>query len=216
MLFYDFEVFRYDWMLVAIASDKTRTAIVNDAEQLAELYQKHQSDIWVGYNSRNYDRYILKAILCGMDPYRINDWIINKHRQGWEYSDLFRQIPLNDYDVFNGFHGLKTLEAFMGNDIRETSVPFDIDRRLTDSEIQETIGYCTHDVEQTIEVFLRRQDDFKAHMELLRSFGLPLREVSKSKAQLIARILDAERVEHDDEFELSFPATLRLSRYASV
>lgn len=73
MLFYDFEVFRHDWMLVAIASDNTKTIIVNNPGQLAELYQKHQSDIWVGYNSRNYDRYILKGILCGMEPYSIND-----------------------------------------------------------------------------------------------------------------------------------------------
>lgn len=39
----------------------------------------------------------------------------------------------------------------MGNDIKETSVPFSIDRKLTDEEIAETVKYCKHDVEQTIQ-----------------------------------------------------------------
>ena len=56
---------------------------------------------------------------------------------------------------------MKRFEGFMGNNIKESSVPFDIDRKLTASEIAETIKYCRHDVEQTIEVFLERKDDFE-------------------------------------------------------
>ena len=56
--------------------------------------------------------------------------------------------------------GLKSFEGFMGNDIRETEVPFNLDRKLTDAEIKQTVFYCTHDVEQTIQVFMRRTQEF--------------------------------------------------------
>ena len=34
-------------------------------------------------------------------------------------------------------YSLKQLEGFLGNEIKETSVPFDIDRKLTEEEISE-------------------------------------------------------------------------------
>ncbi len=77
-----------------------------------------------GYNSRHYDQYILKGILCGFDPKEINDFIIVQHMDGWQFSDQLRKIPLNNYDVMpNPPVGLKTLEGFLGSDIRETEVP---------------------------------------------------------------------------------------------
>ena len=48
----------------------------------------------------------------------------------------------------------------MGNTIKETSVPFDIDRKLTDAEIAETVKYCKSDVYNTIEVFMRIKSEF--------------------------------------------------------
>ena len=69
MLFYDFEVFKYDW-LVVVKDTSTRTTyeIVNSRDELNVLYEKCKKDIWCGFNSRHYDQYILKAILCGFDP----------------------------------------------------------------------------------------------------------------------------------------------------
>ena len=69
---------------------------------------------------------------------------------------------------------LKALEAFMGHSIKETSVPFDIDRPLTEAELAETVKYCRHDVEQTVEVWLRRkEDEFDAQMSLVKAFLFP-------------------------------------------
>ena len=91
----------------------------------------------VGFNSRHYDQYILKGILAGFNPKRINDWIIVKHRAGWEFSpSLLRKFPLYNYDVMQANDGgLKRFEGFMGNNIKESSVPFDIDRKLTASRL---------------------------------------------------------------------------------
>ena len=152
MLFYDFEVFKHDWLVVVIDTDKRKYhVVVNDVEALQELYIANKKEIWVGYNSRHYDQYIFKAILCGLNPKKVNDFIIEQGRGGWEFSNLMHKIRFNNYDVMVGVDkGLKALEGFMGNDIRESSVPFNIDRPLTESEIQDTIKYCTHDVEQTI------------------------------------------------------------------
>lgn len=222
MLFYDFEVFKYDWLVVVIdMSEKKEHVIVNDRNALEQLYMEKVNDIWVGFNSRNYDQYILKGILCGFDPKRINDYIIVRGHPGWKFSSLFRNYPLFNYDVMqNTDRGLKVFEGFMGNNIKETSVPFDIDRKLTTEEIQQTIFYCRHDVEQTIEVFLRRKDDFNAQMGLVKlacgNCGLDLSLISKTKAQLAAVILEAAQKPHNDEFDIDFPETLQLQKYIAV
>ena len=155
--------------------------------------------------------------MCGFDPKEINDFIIIDKKAGWQYSDLFNKIQLYNYDVAKlNDGGLKTLESYMGNDIRETSVPFDIDRKLNAAELTETVKYCTHDVEQTIEVFMNRQSDFNAHMGLITKFGLPLSYISKTQVQLSAKILNCQRIEHNDAYKVTFVPTLRLKKYTAV
>lgn len=62
MLFYDFEVFKYDWLVVVIdMTEKKQHVIINNKEELDELYQAKKNDIWVGFNSNHYDQYILKG-----------------------------------------------------------------------------------------------------------------------------------------------------------
>jgi len=218
IIFFDFEVFKLDWLVVLIDTDaESETVICNDKAKLENYYSKNKSNIWVGFNSRHYDQWILKGILAGFNPKEINDWIIVKEQPGWAFSNLLRQYPLNNYDVMNGVdRGLKVFEGFMGNDIRETSVPFNIDRKLTADEIKEVIKYCRHDVEQTIEVFLKRLSDFEAHMGLLKMFNLPLSNISKTKVQLSAAILDARPQKYYDEFDISFPETMRIEKYKEV
>ena len=218
MIFYDTETFLFDWMVVFNDPiNKEETVIVNDTKRLKEFYETHKNEIWVGYNSRNYDQYIIKGILLGFNPKQINDFIIEEGRKGWEYSDAFKDIPLHNYDVFTGFNGLKVLEGFMGSDIRESSVPFNIRRPLKPNEIAETIEYCRHDVNQTILVFCRRLQEFTSYLGLVNQFNLPLSYMNKTKPQLSANILGAERKSHyGSEFDLTLPDTLRISKYAHI
>lgn len=220
MIFYDFEVFKHNWLVVALDMEtRTKHVIWDDREKLENLYSKNKSEIWVGFNSRHYDQYIFKGILAGFDPKEINDWIIVENRPGWQFSGLLRRFPLNNYDVMNGIdRGLKVFEGFLGNSICESSVPFDIDRPLTEAEKIETEKYCTHDVEQTVEVFIQRKSDFEAQMGLLEMFEMPLSNISKTKVQLSAEILEAQRPiqPYDDEFDISFPPTLRIEKYQNV
>lgn len=217
LIFYDFEVFKHDWLVVFIEPFKEReTVIVNDPDMFKSFYQEHKEEIWVGFNSRNYDQWIGKAILCDFNPKEMNDWIIVKDRKGWEFSDILRNFPINNFDCMTGFNGLKTLEAFMGNDIRETSVPFDIDRKLTKSEIEEVVKYCRHDVQQTMEVFLKRKNEFDSHLALINTFNLPLSYISKTQAQLSAVILGAKSIETNDEWNIRLPETLKLDKYKHI
>lgn len=205
--FYDFEVFKYDWMVVVVNPvTHDERVIINDADALTALYEERKREIWVGYNNLHYDQFIFKGILCGFDPKAINDFIIAEGHKGWQYSSLLRKLYMVNYDVFHPRtdRGLKTHEAYLGNDICETTVPFDIDRKLTDAEIAETVKYCRHDVEQTIEVFMQRKSEFDARMDLLKMFDLPLVYLGKTDAQLTAIILGAERPARprDDEFDI--------------
>lgn len=217
--FYDFEVFMGDWLVVIINPvSKRKTIICNDSDALKEYYKKHKKEFWVGYNSRNYDTFILKSILLDLNPKKTNDMIILYGMKGNQIDDNFRNIKLLDFDIATKIQGLKQLEAFMGNDIRETTVPFDLDRLLTKSEIKETVKYCMHDVEQTIEVFRRRKEVYFSQVDLINTFELPVKMISQTQAQLTANIIGCERVEGrgDDEFELDFVDVLKIKKYKYV
>ena len=212
IIFYDFEVFKHDW-LVVIQDFETRKklAIINDVAKLKKFYESHKDSIWVGYNSRHYDQFILKGILSGLDPWYVNDQIINHDRSGYQIVPDASNYPVNNFDVATLYHSLKQLEGFMGSTIKESSVPFGIDRPLTQEELDETLKYCTHDVEQTIEVFNNRRDEFDSQMGIINAFDLPLEMINKTKAQSAAHVLGAVRQEHNDEYNIVFPDTIQLS-----
>lgn len=218
MIFYDFEVFLYDWLVVILDMDAQQEhVIVNDPDRLKQFYESHKDDIWCGYNSRDYDQFILKAILLDFDPKKVNDWIIVKDKPGWKFSNLFWKIPLNNYDVMpNPPIGLKTMEGFMGNNIKESDVPFDIQRKLTPEEIAETVKYCRHDVEQTVEVFLERKSEFDAMLQMCQVFKMPLSYIGKTDAGITAKVLDCVYTDRDDEFDFIIEDFIHLEKYRPV
>ena len=174
LIFYDFEVFKFDWLVVLIDYEsKIKKVIVNDRRELMRVYHKHKNDIWVGFNSRNYDSSILKAIVLNMDVKEVNDKFIKDGLKPFEISRRFNNLDLINYDTMvDRNSSLKQLEGMMGHMIKESDIPFDIDRKLTKEEIKETIFNCTHDVEETIEVFEQTKSDFDAHLSLIEEFNL--------------------------------------------
>ena len=218
MIFYDYEVFEYDWLVVLKNPEtRERVRIHNDKDKMLKYYNDNSQDIWCGYNSRSYDQFILKSILCGFNPKKMSDWIIQKGKPGWQFNSLIaKNFPLLNYDVMTTMHSLKQLEGFMGNNIHETSVPFDIDRPLTAKEIEETFSYCEDDVDYLIEVFIERIDEFNSHLNLIKTFDLHISNINKTKAQLSALILGCEPVKRDDEWDISIVPTLKLSKYSYV
>lgn len=220
MLFYDFEVFAFCWIVVVIdIKSHQEYVIINDRDQLQTLYEANQYNLWVGFNSRHYDQYILKGILCGFNPKEISDYIIIQHKEGWQFSSLLRKIFLINYDVMPSPPvGLKTLEGFLGSDIEETDVLFDLDRPLTKKEIEQTVHYCRHDVEQTIAVFLERINDFNTMYGIIKAFPdmVHLSNFGDTFARITSKVLGCQKQNFGDEFAYFFLPCLRLTKYKFV
>ena len=210
MIFYDFEVFEKDWLSVFIdVTKKKEHVIINSPDKLKALYEANRKDIWVGFNNRHYDQYIMKGILLGMNPKKINDWIIVDNKEGWQYSRAFNKLPMINYDVMPSNDetmktvGLKTMEGFLGSNIKETDVDFRIKRKLTQEEIEQTVKYCRHDVEQTIKVFLEKVSEFNAVHGIIQAFPkeTSLYDIGDSEARITAKVLGCSKTHFGDEFD---------------
>lgn len=217
IIFYDFEVFKQDWLVVLVKyPEKEKTIIINNPLELKEYYYKNKDNIFIGYNSRGYDQYIFKGILLEMNPYKISKYIIEDNGNGWDYSKSFNKIKFHNFDIKTTHHSLKELEAFMGHDIKESNVSFKLNRRLTKNEIDDTVKYCEHDVFETVRVFNERKEEFTSQLLLLEAFELGKNYISKTKANLSSEILEAVCNKKQDEFDLKYPDTLKLDKYQHI
>lgn len=103
----------------------------------------------------------------------------------------YYQSPILSYDVMGdgSFMSLKQNEGFMGMDIVESVVEFDIDRPLTPEEKADVEKYNRADLYGTLERFKQRKNTFKTKMMLVKEFGLPLNYMCKTNAKLTEAIL---------------------------
>lgn len=210
----DTEVFRHYFLFVALELPNKEPVVITDRGELQAFYHKHKDGIWCFYNA-NYDKYIVRAALCGLDVYDLSQHIVNGGN-GWEWSRHLKGYPLNCFDAKRTSDSLKVLEGYMGEDIEETSVPFDLDRELTPEEQRQEIAYCKHDVEQTFKVLQQIKPTFEAQYNLCRKFELPMSYMSKTPARLASSLLKAQRATYNDEFDVTFPSWLQIDKYADV
>ena len=215
---FDYEVFAYDWLLVAKnISTGEYTVIHNDNDAVKAFME--QSPLLGGFNNKHYDQFIHKAVLFDATPEEvkaINDFIIADGQNGWDHPLMkshyvyFEQFDLMD-DCQQGL-SLKAIEAHLGMDIRETTVDFNIDRPLTEEELQEVIFYCKHDVDATERLYHLRRDYLKNKLFLGRAKGISDgTALYMTNAKLTAAYLDASprtRENHDDERNYKYPDNL--------
>lgn len=216
--FLDFEVFIQDWLVViANPITQTETVIVNNPDELRAYYEKFKNEIFLGYNIRDYDQWIFKAILAGFNPYEMNEHIVTKKLKGYQFSNTLRSYPLIIYDLIQLNTSLKTLEAMQGHNVYESEIDFRIDRKLTPEELEEMIKYNKNDVQETMDLFPQLKGDFDVQLELINEFKLPFSFMSKTQTQLTAEIMGAQRVETKDEFNLNFPDYLNnIKKYGHI
>lgn len=219
-IFFDWEVYKYDWCVTFIDVIKNKkTVIVNDRKGLLKFYVENKGKLYFAYNNRNYDNFIYKGILLGMNPKEINDKIIYDGLKGFQISDKFKDIELYAFDCYRLGHSLKQYESFLQLEINEDHTPFDIDRLIREDEWTEILKYNSHDVTSCIEVFRRSPYTYEAHIGLIEMFKyLPFNEINKTSAQIVADILKCKKGTHDDsdQWNIVLPPNLQVKRYKHV
>lgn len=221
MLIFDFEVFKYNWLVVIkhIATGEY-TVIIDDKDKLRDFYDKNTKSLWIGFNNKNYDNNILRAILSNVDPFEWSRLLIQENKQPYIINKALnvKNLPLMNMDLMQDILGmsLKEAEGYMCMSIEESNVDFNLDRPLTQSEIEETIFYCKHDVDASEKLLEERMDYIKAKMNLVKTFGLHPSCLEYTNAKLCSTILQAHRKEYDDELTYDLPEELMLSKYKEV
>ncbi len=211
---YDVEVFSDDWLIVFKDKETGNfTTIHNDNEALKMALS--DEDVYIGFNSKHYDQYIIKGIVCGFTPQELkvlNDYIIGGG-QGWEFPAFdgfyfkFNNVDIRD-DMQMGL-SLKSIEGHLGLPIKETTVSFDIGRPLTKQELQEVEFYCKHDVNTTEKLIDIRKDYLKNKIHIGKLAGLSdVKAMSMTNAKLTAQMLKAKQKPHNDERQYVYPEKL--------
>ena len=204
MIIYDYETFKHDVLLGTLNTDTMETIQVWGINEIKELIKKYLKEIWVGYNSAHYDSILSHGIFtnklntedkvfeCSNAIIRAQDADIPLFGILKKYNiNDFYQSPILSYDVMGdgSFFSLKQLEGFMGMDVVESVVPFDIDRKLTEDEKRDVEKYNRADLMGTLERFRQRKEAFRTKMMLVKEFGLSNDYICKTNAKLTETIL---------------------------
>lgn len=203
--FFDVEVFSHNWLIV-FENEGNITKIHNDKSALEHFLSSVQNNknMLVGYNNYNYDDKIVAAILKGMDPYKTSQKIINKER-----FNLRLNNPLT-LDVMQELRGvsLKEAQANMGSNIIETPIDFNINRELTETEIERIFSYCENDVLTTKALFEKREDYFMSKFEVVQEFKLNAQSLKKTRVNLATDVLKSKKGKDEDRLILMFDERL--------
>ncbi|UPA31648.1 hypothetical protein L0P85_05785 [Terrisporobacter glycolicus] len=192
--------------------------IVNDREEFLRVFNKNKDSIWVGYNIKGYDQWIMKGIIAGKDPCIISEKIIEQNISPYAVDRSLNKIDIKIFELNDSYRSLKELELFMGEDIRESTVSFDLNRYPTKEEIEELTTYCLHDVRMTFKVFQEVYYKYEAQLGLIEYFKLDESMINKTEAQLSAYILGAKKPNYtrEDIVEFEIVNTIKLSKYNNI
>ena len=219
---YDIEVMLYDWIVVfkEIGSDHY-DVFHNDTDNIRNWINKRSDDLLIGFNNKHYDDYILKAIYHRASPgtvKELNDYIVKTKKNGWEFPFLrykkktFTTADLRD-DIADRGLSLKAIEGNLNLPIIESSVDFDIGRKLTDAEVDETIYYCKKDVDATEKLYGVRSEYIASKKLVGSMYGLDEREaVGYTNAKLSAKVLGAVKTDYYDERDYRIPDAIKRER----
>ena len=200
VLIFDFEVFRYDTLLGVYDVNRREYVQSWDRDEIRSFYESHRDYIWVGHNNSHYDNHILQAVVFGQDPYKVSKDIIENDRSPrfvlqLEYYDTMSRHPAS----------LKALEAYMGKNISETEVDFNINRRLTPFERKLTERYNRDDLDQTFQNLRMVKKEFQLRLDLIKEFDLPLSVLHMTEAQIAATVLKAKSIPGIESMEMPLP-----------
>lgn len=153
---------------------------------------------------------------------RANDFIIGGGK-GWEIPFIqyqkkpFKSFDLRD-DIADPGISLKAIEGNLKLPIVESSVPFDIDRKLTDDELEEVIRYCRNDVDSTKRLYWERKENYlDAKIMAGEMYNIkPENALGFTNARLSAEALEARYTERSDERDYRIPPNIDTSKIPKI
>ena len=106
----------------------------------------------------------------------------------------------------------------MGEDIRESFVPFNLNRYSLEEEIKELTTYCLHAVRMTYKVFEEVYYKYEAQLGLIEYFNLDDSLFNKTEAQLSTYILGARKSNYNrnDIKDFQIVDSIQLNKYNNV
>lgn len=195
IIIFDFEVFKHNTLLgtLIVENDKATLHQMWNLDEMQDFYMAHLSDLWVGHNNEYYDNFILKAVLEGKSSeelYSLSKSIVRN-------TGFRAKCSLNvlNYDLMCcNYYSLKMTELCAGNRVYTTEVSFDLDRTLTNKEIQETNNYNQSDLYQTYENFKQLKSDIELRLNLLKEFHIDKKYLTATEAKLASMALHSKQI----------------------
>lgn len=206
----DSEVYAHDTLWVFRKLTDGQVAVFhNDNHGVKQFLASLENPVLCGFNIKHYDIHILRATRLDWSPEdhkALNDAIIMRGMQGWMAFDDTPRVnlpPIVDLiqDVVP-YKSLKEIEANLGRNIVETTVPFNLDRMWTDEERDEVTKYCLEDVMATTALFGIRRPYLDTKLRLAEIAGFdPDIALGMTNAKLVAAALHAESaIFHTSEY----------------
>lgn len=219
---YDIEVFAHYWFVVFSDIDEKEITVFHNDNVGLKRFMLRQGLLFGGFNNKHYDDWVTQSMLTGADPETVkthNDFIIMQKGNGWEFpfvqyqKKLFKSFDLRD-DIADKGLSLKAIEGNLCQPIVESSIDFNINRKLTKSEAEEVIFYCKTDVSNTVKLYHKRKSYLDGKIAVGRLKGIDETvSLSLTNPKLTATFLDAKRADYNDEFDYEPPDELVLKKY---
>lgn len=199
ILLFDIEIFKHDSLFVfRDYFTKEWFIINNDLNALRSFYLEYRDSMFIGYNNASYDNNVMRGYLQGKNAYQMSKTIIESDNRGLVYK-MFdsHKTPLFGMDLYQDNKGfsLKEHSAFLGINIKETEVDFDMDRLLTDEEKEKNVAYCINDVLATEKRFEQNISMLLAKATIALMFDMDKTDLLQTNANLTAKLLGATKQE---------------------
>lgn len=211
---YDFEVcYANQWICDFYDSENNTHTTVNTRYELLTYFENNKDCIFVGFNNKYYDNWILRGIYANIyNLYGLNNEIVNQGKSYFTYfpdNEKFRQA--NDwvnkfvfYDIHQTYPSLslKKAEANMGLSIIENE---SIMKKSiwTPEDFENIKKYCQDDTEATFKLLVdseKKESTLLTKFLLLKKFNKSLTFVNKTLGNIGGIIFDAHRFSEDDVY----------------
>lgn len=237
--FFDFEVYP-NWWCCVFGDMPDNKIINNNVKETFNVvtsdddysrdnlikYLKENNYVCMGFNIKHYDLCISNAVYQGFNPQQIriiNDLIIRpdllfNSKEALRLSPFakkkYTNLVYEDLKDDVGSMSLKEIEAILGLDIMETSVPFDkVD--LTEEDKQDIIKYCKQDVYASMVYFDKIVRPYcETKLLIGKHHNIDEKICYKStNAQAVALALGAKRSYFPDSEKIDFQLPVQIKEY---